>query len=176
MKAVEVRVQYFMAKYPWVGPVFAVMLVILVSLYAIGAYKHARTTQEGEGANLAEAIRTGEAPRPEYTAEVAAKVAMSTKVSALISYTDNGFEPTTLRISSGEAVRFTNNSSGDLWVATADGATVYPRTHESCGSSDLDSCVPLAPMDFWEFTFEARGEWRVVNNLDKSKGLTVIVE
>ena len=94
-----------------------------------------------------------------------------------VSYTDNGFEPANVTITQGQTVRFTNNSSHDVWIA-ADGinAQIYPRTREVCGSSDLDSCAPFAPQDFWEFTFNVKGEWHVVNNVDKTKGGVVIVK
>lgn len=176
MKALEVRIHYFMTRYPWVGPAIAAILVVLVSLYAIGAYKNARLSQEEASANLGEAILMGAVPPPEYTKELAEKISISTGLAALVLYTDRGFEPSEVRISAGEAVRFTNSSSGGLWVAAAEGTTVYPRTHESCGSSDLDSCEPLSPMDFWEFIFQERGEWVVTNNLDKSKTVRVVVE
>ena len=126
---------------------------------------------------LAKTIRTGEAPIPAYTPVVAAKLAKSTGFQALVSYTDKGFEPAMLTITAGETIRFTNNSSHDVWIA-ADGSAgvVYPRTHSVCGSSDLDSCGAIAPMDFFEFTFAQQGDWGVVNNLHKSKRLTVKVQ
>ena len=126
---------------------------------------------------VADMIREGKAPIPEYTEETAAKLAKSKGFSALVSYTDNGFEPKTVTIKKGEAIRFTNNSSHDVWIAAGGtNVQIYPRTEDVCGSSNLDSCEPFAPQDFWEFSFEVPGEWHVVNNLDKSRGGTVIVE
>ena len=52
---------------------------------------------------------------------------------------------------------------------------IYPRAKDVCGSSDIDSCYPFAPQDFWEFTFTVPGDWQVVNNLDKAKGAVVHV-
>jgi hypothetical protein len=60
-----------------------------------------------------------------------------------------------------------------LWVAAA-GDLVYPKTG-TCGSSSLDSCEPIGPMDFWEFTFEVPGAWGVANNLDKQKTVEILV-
>jgi plastocyanin len=78
----------------------------------------------------------------------------------LVSYTDRGFEPSSASIDAGETVRFTNNSSADLWVA-ADGTLgkIYPGTGNECGQSALDTCKTLAPGEFWQFTFNEQGTW-----------------
>jgi plastocyanin len=111
------------------------------------------------------------------SSEVLAQLEKSRGFEVLISYTDNGFEPSEATIRQGESVRFTNNSSYELWVAAegADGAPLYPGTSE-CGGSPLDSCKVLKPRDFWEFTFVASGSWLFKNNLDKEKSGVVRVE
>ena len=83
----------------------------------------------------------------------------------LVSYTDDGFEPSTATVRVGDTVRFTNNSSGELWVSAAavEGGTVYPRGGDVCGQSAFDSCVRLQPKEFWEFTFEKAGTWGYKN-------------
>lgn len=130
-----------------------------------------------ESMPITEAIRKGLAPIPDYTEKMAGKVASSTGFQVLVSYTEKGFEPYAVTIKKGEAIRFTNNSATDLWVA-ADGrqSVIYPRTKVMCGSSDLDSCEPLPPRDFWEFSFNEAGKWDVTNNLNKTHVLTVTVE
>lgn len=135
------------------------------------------TSQRQMESSLSESIREGKVPLPEFTDETKAKLDASKGFQHLVSYTDGGFEPRALAMSRGESVRFTNNSSMNLWIA-ADGSEVqiYPRTKEVCGSSDLDSCEPFMPQDFWEFTFENAGTWGIVNNLDKAKSGIIIVE
>ena len=127
--------------------------------------------------SLADEIRTGTAPIPALTADVKTKLAAGHGFQALVSYTDGGFESARVTIKIGQTVRFTNNSSRNVWIA-ADGTNmpIYPKTMSVCGSSDLDSCGAIAPMDFFEFTFAVKGEWDVVNNLDKSKRLVVTVQ
>lgn len=147
------------------------LIIISVALVAIPRMSRVQAPVTME---LGENIRTGEAPAPEFTADVAARVAASKGFQALASYTDRGFEPVTITIQVGETVRFTNNSSSDLWVA-ASGEKLYSRTYSVCGSSDLDSCAGIKPMDFYEFTFTEAGEWEVTNNLDKSKTVRVKV-
>ena len=95
----------------------------------------------------------------------------------LVSYTDRGFEPSNTTIKSGETIRFTNNSSHDLWIA-ANGTSanpIYPGT-SNCGASALDTCKSLKPGDFWEFTFTQAGTWGYQNNLQKNDMATVRVK
>lgn len=127
---------------------------------------------------LADQIRTGAVPPPAYTPEVQQKLATGHGFQALISYTDTGFEPAEVTIHQGDTVRFTDNSSHPLWVAaTGDAAhPLYPREQNDCGSSHLDSCTPLSPQDFWEFTFTQAGDWYYADNLDKAHTGVVVVQ
>ncbi len=93
----------------------------------------------------------------------------------LVSYTNRGFEPKSAAIKAGETVRFTNNSSSDIWVA-AGGEKLYPGGVSDCGSSPLDSCETIPPGRYWEFTFSQQGTWIIVNNLDKSKSVSIRVQ
>ena len=106
-------------------------------------------------------------PEPPFTDAVKAQLAASKGFQEVVTYTDRGFEPLHLSITQGDTVRFTNSSHQMLWVA-ADGVALYPITGD-CGSSALDSCHPLEPGAFWEFTFTESGTWGVTNNLEKSK-------
>ena len=107
---------------------------------------------------------------PPLTPMMKAVLEKSKGFQALVSYTDRGFEPADVVVQKGETVRFTNNSSGDLWVAaTGASGRVYPSTGNECGQSAFDSCVPLRPQEFWEFTFEVAGLWSYTDNLHKEK-------
>lgn len=157
--------------------VLILLLASAAALYMLSPHERALVDEEQEDAPLSEAIRTGEAPIPEFTEEIQQRLEQSGGFQSLVSYTDGGFEPTTLTVKRGDTVRFTNNSSDDVWIAAyGTNGQLYPRTKEGCGSSDLDSCAPIAPMDFWEFTFEREGEWNVANNLDKRMRVMVTVE
>ena len=93
----------------------------------------------------------------------------------LVSYTDQGFEPRTATVKAGDTVRFTNNSTGQLWVA-AGGDQLYPAVQNGCGSSALDSCQAFGPGYDWEFTFTQPGTWEIQNNLNKSDVATIVVQ
>lgn len=126
---------------------------------------------------LGEAIRTGTAEPPPFTDATRQKLEKSHGFQALVSYTDTGFEPLKVTIKKGNTVRFSDNSSRDLWVAAQGDlpGSLYPSQGSGCGSSAFDSCGPFKPQDFWEFTFAEPGSWKFVNNLDKTRTGTVIV-
>jgi plastocyanin len=102
---------------------------------------------------------------PPMTALMRQVLEKSTGFQLLVSYTDRGFEPAFASIRQGDAVRFTNNSSRELWVSAAavHRGEMYPRAADSCGQSAFDSCVALQPKEFWEFTFEDAGVWGYAN-------------
>lgn len=151
----------------------AVGAVVLVVL-AAGAYLLANAGPSAP--SPAETLSPKAAEIPPLTPVMEAILAKSTGFQALVSYTDGGFEPTTLDVKKGETVRFTNNATGDLWVAATDGAgALYPSVANGCGSSALDTCKALEPGDFWEFTFDAAGTWGYKNNSDSAKTGTVTV-
>ncbi len=117
------------------------------------------------------------APPPPVTKTMQAVLEKSTGFSAVVSYTDNGFEPAQTVIKRGDTVRFTNNSTGKMWVtAAANGGSVYPGSSESCGQSAFDTCTPLAPNEIWEFTFEKAGTWSYQNNVDAQFAGTIRVQ
>lgn len=128
--------------------------------------------------DIAESIRGGDAPIPEFTDDIKARLEQSNGFQALVSYTPRGFEPSEVNIKKGDTIRFTNNSGEQLWIsATGDSGLVYPYSNgaDGCGSSDFDSCGPFAPQDFWEFTFTESGTWSFVNAGDKTKMAVVRV-
>ena len=160
------------------GPItiLVALLIVVCGVYLVSLRKALVPSSSLEETALGEKIRTGEASIPLFTKATKAKLDKGPIFHALVSYTDRGFEPTVVTIKRGETVRFTNNSSNDVWIAAGgENIQIYPRTQEVCGSSDLDSCEPFAPQDFWQFKFNVVGEWEVVNNLDKSKSGKVVV-
>ncbi|MBC7836943.1 hypothetical protein H7X87_04185 [Acetobacteraceae bacterium] len=112
-------------------------------------------------------------PPSEY---VLTQLDKSVGFDTLISYTDNGFEPTEMRIVPGEAIRFTNNSSGDLWIASDPFAEAPYPIEGNCGATAFNSCGSIPPHEFWEFTFAEPGVWAFENTLDKSKTGVIFVQ
>jgi plastocyanin len=116
-----------------------------------------------------------QAPRPAPSAAVLTQLATAPAFQYLVSYTGNGFAPRTVSIKNGETIRFTNNSSADLWII-ATGTPLYPSIQNGCGSSAFDSCQPVSPGGFWELTFNAKGTWKYNNTLKQSDAATVVVK
>lgn len=94
----------------------------------------------------------------------------------LVSYTNAGFQPMSIVVKRGDTVRFTNNSNGQLWVAAVGtpANSVYPGS-SSCGGSSADSCGPLSPGAFWQFTFTQVGTYQFQNELDSSQSGTITI-
>ena len=110
--------------------------------------------------SLGEAIRMGVALPPPPTREMTTKaLANTTGYQALITYTDRGFEPKSATIKAGQTVRFTNNSSGALQLSVL-------------GSTE----VALAPQEFKEIAFDAKGDHNFFNRLDEDRSGVVKVQ
>ncbi|MBI5004410.1 cupredoxin domain-containing protein [Candidatus Kaiserbacteria bacterium] len=91
--------------------------------------------------------------------------------SLLVSYTDQGFEPKTASIHTGDVVRFVNNSTKPMWITNSN----YPAKNKKCGTSALDTCKELSPGEYWEFTFSAPGVWTFADKFsDTAKGSVTV--
>jgi len=95
---------------------------------------------------------------------------------ALVSFINGSFEPMSATIKVGQTIRFTNNSSGDVWIAeiTAKNTPAAPNT-QSC-DVPFNSCKALHPGDFFEYTFPTVGTYKYMNNLSTSTQGTVVVQ
>jgi plastocyanin len=161
--------QYFFARL-WLL-VFLLAIIAIVAVISTNAiqYSSNQNTPATKPETLGEKIRTGALPPPPFSTTTAQKLAQHHSFQALVSYTDQGFEPKDVTIKAGQTVRFTDNSSGKLWVgATSTSGVIYPPDNTTlCGESSLDSCLPpVAPQDFWEVTLTHRGDWSYGNLVD----------
>ncbi|MBI5456176.1 hypothetical protein HY969_00370 [Candidatus Kaiserbacteria bacterium] len=99
---------------------------------------------------------------------------------ALISYTEEGYSPSSVTIKKGQSVRWTNDAASDVetWPASAVHPThsIYPETTgNDCLGSAFDACRGLKKGGVWQFTFNEVGEWRFHDHLHPSKTGVVIV-
>jgi len=103
---------------------------------------------------------------------------------AVITYTDSGYSPSTVRIKRGDGlVDFKNTSSKMMWTASA----VHP-THKAYPGSDIakcgtlsgvdmfDSCKGYEPGESWAFFFDNLGTWKYHNHLQPNHTGTIVVE
>jgi plastocyanin len=151
-----------------------VLLAILACWYAASRYLSGTSMQTNQPSTSSATSVAYVPPQLPPTAADMIDAQPTTGFQYLVSYTDSGFAPTTLQVHSGDTVRFTNNSHAKLWVA-ATGDQLYPAVQNGCGSSALDSCGPLNPGEYWQFTFTKTGTWEFYNNLDTSETGTITV-
>ncbi|QSH39692.1 hypothetical protein JXR01_01650 [Candidatus Kaiserbacteria bacterium] len=98
---------------------------------------------------------------------------------ALVSYTNEGFEPQSVTIQKGETVRFVNQADAGMWVGGNNHPTHtnYPETSEdACLGTSFDTCRALQAGEFWEFTFNNIGEWGFHNHIRARDGGTIVVQ
>lgn len=89
-----------------------------------------------------------------------------------IVYTDDGYVPNEVTVKKGEAVRWINRSSRDMWPASAVHPThsLYPEKSDTdCLGSSFDACEYLPPDSRWEYTFQEVGDWRFHDHIRPSK-------
>ena len=101
------------------------------------------------------------------------------EVTATIVYTDAGYEPKEVTIRVGQAVRWVNNSPGEMWPAAAVHPThaLYPQKSDTdCLGSSFDACRRLQPGEIYEFTFTYEGDWKFHDHVRPSKTGIVRVE
>ena len=93
-----------------------------------------------------------------------------------VAYTDQGFSPQSITVPLGTKVTFTNQSSVNMWVASAMHPThmVYSGTNLSQHCPDttgtaFDACAATAPGGTYSFTFTKEGNWKYHDHVDASK-------
>lgn len=101
----------------------------------------------------------------------------------VVTYIGSGFSPSTLKINEGDTVVFYNESTSQVWPASANHPlhTVYPGSSISlCGSSQessiFDSCGAFNDGEEWSFTFDKHGSWEYHNHVKAGHRGIIIVE
>jgi plastocyanin len=153
-----------------------VVIVLGLLLFFFRAWPVAQT-QPSTNPTLPNGVRIPP-PQPAPSAADTVSAQSVDTFQLVVSYVNSGFEPATSTVQVGDTVRFTNNSTGQLWVASAPPGSgeQYPGTSPCGGASALDSCGAFQPGQFWEFTFTQTGTWEFVNNFDKSETAVITVQ
>lgn len=87
----------------------------------------------------------------------------------VIKYNDSGFVPENIEVSAGQVVRFVNESTENMWVASDN----HP-THRIMPEFDHKEAVPAG--ESYEFAFTKVGEWAYHNHVKPSAVGTVVVK
>lgn len=108
---------------------------------------------------------------------------VETEPKNMVTYTDDGYLPATLRVKLGEKVTWVNESSFGMWTASAShpshmmyaGTTLEEHCPDTLGTA-FDVCTSIQPGGSWNFTFNKAGEWKYHNHVHGGHFGTVIVE
>src|SRR3989344_8480187 len=135
----------------------SVILIIAVVIIGVGyiVFKNSKSDEPTISEDLGRPV-PGEADTPEMVVE-------SQKT---ISYTDTGYTPASLNIKTAETVVFKNESSNNMWPASASHPTHsdYPTTG-GCLGSTFDACKGVPPVGSWSFKFDVAGNWKYHDHL-----------
>jgi len=133
----------------------------------------------GEKHPSARGVSGGATSEPVSTRDnVSAEQVAEKATSVTITYTDSGFSPREVTVKKGKSVTWVNDSSRDMWPASAVHPThgAYPEdVPGQCLGSSFDACTGHANGAVWTFTFNQVGQWRYHDHIDASKTGTVIV-
>lgn len=101
----------------------------------------------------------------------------------VITYTDAGYAPNTLTVKLGDTVTWANDSSLNMWPASAmhpshivySGTSISEHCPDTAGTS-FDACKGIVPGNSWDFTFNKKGSWKYHDHLTPKYFGTIIVE
>lgn len=93
----------------------------------------------------------------------------TTATTHTVSYTDQGYSPSTVTINAGDTVTFVNNSSGGMWTAS----NPHP-VHTDF--SAFDAKKSYGPGTSYSFTFTTAGTYGFHNHVHPSSTGSVVVK
>lgn len=147
-----------------------VWIIIILLVVALGWWFFSKDTNVPEPVDTGTPTSTPQATTPPIS-------------PIIVVYTDTGFSPSETTIRTGDMVRFVNNSSGQMWVASAMHPThvVYSGTDLATHCPDLtnssfDMCAGVAPGTSWDFTFVKPGTWGYHDHLNANNFGKVTVQ
>ena len=160
----------------WVVAIIVVVLVLLGAWYftgqgtpspAPGTQNATSTTDTTSGADTG----TG--------ADVSVGGSVSVGSSPTIHLTANGFSPSSVTIKKGQSVTWVNDTSGSMWVASAQhpSHSVYSGTtlSEHCPNGSATAFDQCQSGGTYTFMLDKAGTWRYHNHANPSMFGTVIV-
>jgi len=166
-----------------------IIAVVLVAGYFLFFRRASQSTPLVPGPSSEQPIvpQASEQSLPEQLSEQPSQQPSAGQPSAeeeyVVTYTDSGYSPATLKIEKGEKVIFKNQSSRSMWPASAVHPThrVYSGTSldEHCPdttSTAFDACKGFLPGESWSFTFNKKGSWKYHDHLNPGATGTIVVE
>lgn len=125
-----------------------------------------------EGMMTAVYVKTGE-PLPASIVEADSTMPVHSmpgmKGMVKVRYTDSGFVPENVVVEKGSMVEFINESSTQMWVASAP----HP-SHQILPT--FDQFKPTKKGSIYRYTFDKPGEWEYHDHINPSRGGTITVQ
>ena len=153
----------------WLG---VIVLIIIVALGGWYVFTNPTTSQ----VPVTETI-----PPPE---EVTTTTANMPPAPVTVTYIDTGFSPSSVTVSEGQGVTWTNQSSRTMWVASAmhPAHTIYDGTNKDthcaagyAGEAPFDQCVAVPAEGSYTLTFTKAGDWKYHNHTNATDFGSVVV-
>lgn len=172
------------------GWILALVIVVVIVGGGFGAYAlmHRETPGTQEEMTEATSGTSEEIPTPTDTtpsATVEAGVSVGTSAPVTVTYTDQGFSPKSVSVAVGSNVKFVNNSTHSMWVAS----DVHPThakydgtsTSQHCVSGSatggtFDECTAITPGTVYTFAFAKAGSFTYHNHVQASDSGIVTVK
>ncbi len=146
-----------------------IIAIVIVAVVVLGGYFLFRVAYQSTP-SVSQTSNQQTVPQPSTAQTSVAEI-------NVVTYTNAGYSPSTLRIKAGDTVIFKNQSSQSMWTASGKHPThlLYPTTG-GCIGSTFDACKGVQPGDSWSFKFDLPGTWKYHNHLNSSDTGAVIVE
>lgn len=138
--------------------------VVIILLLIVAGTIYIFKSNSDEQLTPAETSGTAEIPAPTQSSEASPAAA-----DTIVNYANSGFSPNTLNVKVGTAVTFVNNSTQQMWVASA-----YHPTHQVLPS--LNQLKWVGTGGTYQYTFDKAGEWPYHNHLNPKDFGKVIVK
>lgn len=89
-----------------------------------------------------------------------------------ITFTDNGFVPREIKVTSGRTIIFRNISTNPLWI----NSNYYLEHHEgdNCNKEELNSCEQINPGESYMIKLDELGEWIYFDQFSQKKGKIIV--
>lgn len=150
-----------------------IVLTIAALVIGIGAAFFMAQSSDDSGTQSSDGQSSQDATAPALGEVEADEQSLNDEIASnaeqTVTFTDSGFQPEALQVTTGTTVTFENNSSRDMWVAS----DPHP-SHTDL--PDFDTLRGYAPGEAYSYTFDEPGEWGYHDHLRSFDAGIVIVE
>ncbi len=153
------------------------VLIGVLVIVAVGAFVMFRGSAPEYTSNTTPAPTESPAVSPGSASDTIKPSASPSSKVVTVTYSDNGYTPSSVTIPVGGTVTWKNESSQLMWTASNPHPVHngYPEPG-GCISSTFDACMGYGPGTSWSFTFDKIGTWGYHNHLRARNQGVVIVQ